>query len=38
MISSYTGAVESAASTGADAVEEKKKTEQTQNEKSGSVS
>ena len=38
MISSYTGVVENAASTSAAAVEAKKKTEQTQNEKSGSVS
>lgn len=38
MITSYTGVVENAASTSAAAVEAKKKTEQTQNEKSGSVS
>ena len=38
MISSYTGVVENATSTSAAAVEAKKKTEQTQNEKSGSVS
>ena len=38
MISSYTGVVENAASTSAAAVEAKKKTEQTQNEKGGSVS